>query len=118
MNPKEARNISDNLVGAAALYLCFTEVPFPWSIATALLGFVFCTWSAMAWQTALYPRNSTLAQGVIAYLMTVLKGIGLSAMPLMLIVLIPGPTPDGVLVIASTYAFIKTIVFSRHQQAS
>jgi hypothetical protein len=113
MKAKELKNISDNLVGVAALYLCFTEVSFPWSIATALLGFMFCTWSAMAWQATLHPTKSTLESGVIAHLITVSSHIVLSVIPFVLIVLVPGPTPDGVLGIASTYAFIKAIVFSR-----
>jgi hypothetical protein len=115
MKAKQLKAILDNIAGIAALYFAFTEVAFPWSIATALLGFAFCIFSESTWRVVMHPSTAALSHGAIGYVIQVVSRLITSAIPLFLIQLLPGGSPDKVLMIASSYAFVKAALFSTVQ---
>jgi hypothetical protein len=114
MTTKQLKNIADNAAGILAIYFAWKEVAFPWCILSLALAYMFCIWSSMTWGNALYPKKSTIEAGVISYLSVVITGAFLASVPLLLIFLIPGSTPIGLLNLASVYGFLSTILFIRN----
>jgi hypothetical protein len=117
MNRQRIKHIADSSAGAASVYLAWSEVVFPWSIASLILAYVFSIWFSMAWGIILYPKKSKLEAGTIAYLVIVATRILLTIVPLLIISLIPGAIPNGLLTLASTYGFARAILLGRGTSA-
>ena len=99
--------------GLAALWLALTEVPFPWSLIALLLGYVFAIFSSIAYRNALFPTDRILSGGPIIYLANILTNIALAAIPLFLVVALPGTPPFAFLTLATIYGFARTLIEPR-----
>ena len=104
------------MVSLIAVILAIKEVGFPMGILFALLAWIFSMISALVWDWALYPQEWNLRNGPIFYVIHVFVALALSAFFLMLIEIIPGRTPHGLLMLASAYAFFSVIFRRRRLQ--
>ena len=100
------------MVSVAAVTLAIKEVGFPLGILAALLAFLFSIFSGLAWDYILFPKDINLRNGPILYAAQVFFILAVAAIPLVAIVVIPGPAPEGLLVLASAYAFLN-VLFGR-----
>jgi hypothetical protein len=102
------------MVSLNAVILAIKEVGFPMGILSALLAWIFSMISAIVWEWALYPQEWNLRNGPIFYVIQVFMALAFSAPFLMLIEIIPGRTPHGLLTLASAYAFFSVNFRRRH----
>jgi hypothetical protein len=100
------------IVSVAAVMLAIKEVGLPLGILSALLALFFSIFSGLAWDYILFPKDINLRNGPILYVAQIFSIIVAAAIPLVAIVVIPGPTPEGLLVLASAYAFLN-VLFGR-----
>ena len=61
----------------------------------------------------LFPTDKILSGGPFLYLINVLTNIGLAAIPLFLLVVLPGDTPYAFLGLAAFYGFVRTLMQAR-----
>ena len=97
------------IVSAVAICIGFAEVGFPWIFAAVPLAYIFTLLSSMTWRELFQGHSRPIPDSplasLIAKLLTVLSFCVLTAIPVVLIELIPGPTPNGLLAVAFVYGF-------------
>ena len=102
--------------GVIGIILSFHEVGLPWAPVVALLAFAYTFLVAMGWGAVsgrLKMSDVPGWQGVVINVVTTTILCLLPAIPYLLIIAVPGPTPSGVLGFALAYGTFRGFVPSR-----